>query len=444
MSKLQTSCEINFGVQSCTGTGSAFTCQSQGQSAQSINDLRSFPPNRTILSSPLGIIPTPEQNRGLAASSNWIPPTEWSWRDKGGNKISNVKNQGQCGCCWAYAATSSLSDRFGLAFNMEFPELSTAWAVMCIGTSNVNDGGMFTNPICAADQCRLGGSIVAAACGFANMGAKLEKCYPNVNITVNKESDPVPACPSSTTCCSPIEDNQAFKIDRSSIRAVLALKSDVVDVDLTKHLIKSEIYHNGPVSASFKVYEIEFQLDYYKGQLEVAGTWEEVPVYIPKIGTGSPGGHAVVITGWGVKDGQEYWEVRNSWGLRGPSARQNTDLPSKAGYFKYGIVNDDPCHLWIPQMISSEIAYMNGGVVTFTPAGQLPNHYQKRKATGKPKPPGHVDYPDDNNSNKKGGGSFFSFTNKDGSLNWPFLLTLFIVASLVVIVTIMLINWRRK
>lgn len=436
MSKLDNSCNGSFAFRSCTSSQAAqFTCRPSGQSAQSISKVRSFPPNRAVLTAPLEIIPTSDQDRGLAAPSNWTPPVEWSWRDKGGNKISNVQNQGQCGCCWAYATTSSLADRYGLAFNMEYPDLSTAWTVMCIGT----DSNVIGNPPPAACQCLFGGSVMQAACGFAKKGAKLETCYPDTNIYVDGERDPVPNCPHSPSCCPDDENSQVFKIDGSSIRAVVALDNDDnVDIDKTKFLIKSEIYHNGPISASFHVYETEFQTEYYRGQLELADTWEDVPVYIPAVGTGTPGGHAVVITGWGIKDGQEYWEVRNSWGLIGPSARQDTNLPSKAGYFKYGIVNEDPCHLWIPRISSTAIASMDGGAITFTPMGQLPTNFKKKPASGTPKPPGHVEY--GNGGNGGNGGSFFRFTNKDGSLNWPFLLTLFIGAALVIIVVIVLVN----
>ncbi|KAL0165293.1 hypothetical protein M9458_041046, partial [Cirrhinus mrigala] len=62
--------------------------------------------------------------------------------------------------------------------------------------------------------------------------------------------------------------------------------------------IMTEIYTNGPVEASFTVYE-DFPL--YK-----SGVYQHV--------TGSVlGGHAVKILGWGEENGTPYWLVANSW-----------------------------------------------------------------------------------------------------------------------------------
>lgn len=61
----------------------------------------------------------------------------------------------------------------------------------------------------------------------------------------------------------------------------------------------TELYTNGPATASFTVYE-DF-LTYKSG------------VY-KHTGGGFPmGGHAIKILGWGVENGTPYWLCANSW-----------------------------------------------------------------------------------------------------------------------------------
>ncbi len=67
---------------------------------------------------------------------------------------------------------------------------------------------------------------------------------------------------------------------------------------------------NGPIQAVFTVYE-----DFYS----YAGG-----VYTCPSGETSVGGHAIIIVGWGVEEGINYWLCRNSW----------SDGWGQDGYFK--------------------------------------------------------------------------------------------------------------
>jgi len=62
--------------------------------------------------------------------------------------------------------------------------------------------------------------------------------------------------------------------------------------------IQTEILTNGPVEATFQVYE-----DFYS---------YNTGVYQHRTG-GYVGGHAIKILGWGVMNNQDYWLVANSW-----------------------------------------------------------------------------------------------------------------------------------
>ena len=78
-------------------------------------------------------------------------------------------------------------------------------------------------------------------------------------------------------------------------------------------IIKSEIKSGGPVTANMIVFKD--LLDYESGVYEADQESEIV------------GAHAVLIEGWGVTNGTEYWIVKNSWG---------SDW-GDAGYFKIKI-----------------------------------------------------------------------------------------------------------
>ena len=70
------------------------------------------------------------------------------------------------------------------------------------------------------------------------------------------------------------------------------------DAEKSQNEIQREIYKNGPVIAGMAVFT---DLQDYKGGIYKQEKGEMI------------GLHAIVITGWGMKDGVKYWVVRNSW-----------------------------------------------------------------------------------------------------------------------------------
>ena len=56
-------------------------------------------------------------------------PAEVDWRKEG--VITDVKNQGQCGSCWAFATTAMIESYAGIAMNGSTPILSSQQVTSC-------------------------------------------------------------------------------------------------------------------------------------------------------------------------------------------------------------------------------------------------------------------------------------------------------------------------
>ena len=72
-------------------------------------------------------------------------PTNWDWRDK--NVVTPVKNQGQCGSCWAFSTTGTLEGSFAIT-NKTLTSFSEQYLVDCSKNGNYGcNGGEMTNAL---------------------------------------------------------------------------------------------------------------------------------------------------------------------------------------------------------------------------------------------------------------------------------------------------------
>ena len=99
---------------------------------------------------------------------NGTAPSSWDWRQKGA--VTKVKNQGQCGSCWAFSAVATMEGRYnqdtGLS-GSKLVEFSEQEVVDCT--------------LKGADTCNLGGEMHDGIEEIAkNHGGKIqtEKSYP--------------------------------------------------------------------------------------------------------------------------------------------------------------------------------------------------------------------------------------------------------------------------
>jgi cathepsin B len=226
--------------------------------------------------------------------------------------IGDIRDQSNCGCCWAFAGAEAASDR------------------MCIATN-----GTMMVPLSAQDVCFNGGGLLSRGCSggqistpwsflkkaefFGGKGAVSGGQYqgsgpfgkglcsdfsmPHCHHHGPQGDDPFPAegapgCPSQSTPAGPkkcdsdaVAPHNDFAADKYHYEGKTITASGEQE-------IQKAIMAGGPMEVAFTVYS---DFENY-----ASGIYHHV--------TGAmAGGHAVKMVGWGVEGGVKYWKVANSW-----------------------------------------------------------------------------------------------------------------------------------
>ena len=211
---------------------------------------------KAMMGTKLEVVEETAVDLGITADDSFDARTKW------GSKVHAIRNQGQCGSCWAFGATEALSDRFAIETSYDVI-LSPQHLVSC---DNGNYG------------CN-GGYLNKAWAFMVSTGVMTDECFPYTSGTTGQDG------PCKKTCA----DGSTPKFYHAKSYSTTATRS------VTQQHLQTE----GPVEAAFTVYE-DF-MNYKSG------------VY--KHTTGRMlGGHAIKAIGWGVENGTKYWIMANSWG----------------------------------------------------------------------------------------------------------------------------------
>lgn len=192
----------------------------------------------------------------LAKSINDLAPPEWDWRKKGA--VTEVKDQGMCGSCWAFSVTGNVEGQWFLNRGTLL-SLSEQELLDCDKMDKACMGGLPSNAYTAIKN--LGGLETEDDYGYqghvqaCNFSTQMAKVYINDSVELSR--------------------------DENKIAAWLAQK--------------------GPISVAINAFGMQF---YRHG---IAHPFRPLcsPWFID---------HAVLLVGYGNRSNIPYWAIKNSWG----------------------------------------------------------------------------------------------------------------------------------
>jgi cathepsin B len=243
----------------------------------------------------LGALETPENSEFLLKKPESLQalPDEFDLRIQYPQceSLREIRDQSNCGSCWAFGAASAMSDRICIASGGKLQtRVSTENILACCNYCGYGCNGGY--PMYAWNFWQYYGVPTGGLYQDTNT-CQPYSFAPCDHHVVGKygpcggDGYSTPKCKNTCQASYPtsLNDDKTFA-------------SDSYQVFYTEDSLKTEIYQKGSIECAFSVYE-DF-LNYKSG------------VYQHVTGK-SLGGHAIKVIGWGVENGVKYWLVVNSW-----------------------------------------------------------------------------------------------------------------------------------
>jgi len=216
--------------------------------------------------------------------------------------IGDIRDQSNCGCCWAFGAAEAASDRLCIATKGKVVLPLSANEVCFCASENGCGGGDIVSPWnFIAKGVVTGGQYNGT--GPLGSGHCSDWSFPHCHHHGPQRDDPYPAegqpgCPSQTSPTCPKKCDSAATGEHKEFAAdQWGFEGEVLQVSGADNIAQA-IMEGGPVETAFTVYD---DFANYSGG-----------IYTHKTGS-MLGGHAVRIVGFGIDAGVKYWKVANSW-----------------------------------------------------------------------------------------------------------------------------------
>eukprot|EP00824_Muranothrix_gubernata_P020998 TRINITY_DN4297_c3_g1_i1.p1 TRINITY_DN4297_c3_g1~~TRINITY_DN4297_c3_g1_i1.p1 ORF type:complete len:329 (+),score=90.29 TRINITY_DN4297_c3_g1_i1:109-1095(+) len=195
----------------------------------------------------------PQGLTALTAPPALKTPDSWDWRDKGA--VTDVKDQGQCGSCWAFSTTGNLEGLNYVKNNKLIP-LSEQQLVDCDHLDSGCSGGLPSNAYQYVEE----------------NGIESEEDYPYTARDENCKADP----------------------SKSVLRLTGWKQLPTDEGDLS-----TWVAGNWPASIGINATPLQF----YTGGIADPSSCNPQQL-----------NHGVLIVGYGTEAGKDFWIVKNSWG----------------------------------------------------------------------------------------------------------------------------------
>jgi len=206
---------------------------------------------------PVSIHPEPADVSTLATTVDWV----------GAGAVTGVKDQGQCGSCWAFSTTGAVEG----AYKLKYGSLTSQSEQHLVDCDNRSNGGK---------DMGCNGGLMDNAFDWMkkNKGICTQAKYPYTSGTTKKAG----------TC------NDSCGKDAKTGPA------SYTDVQKNSDSALMSALNKQPVSVAIEADKSSFQL--YK-----SGVYSD-----PACGTSLD--HGVLAVGYGTESGKDFWNVKNSWG----------------------------------------------------------------------------------------------------------------------------------
>jgi len=205
--------------------------------------------------------PPPQEGKGVEQRfRGFAPPDSLEWGDK--KAVASVKDQGQCGSCWAFATAGALE---------------SWWFIKNGLTGTIADLSAQQMVDCSKDTC------------YGCQGGWPYKALEYVTAKGLCSWTGYPYTARDGTCkdtsCTPV-------IPAGALKSYTNVSGEPGILDALQV---------GPVSVLVEADTSAFQF-YHTGVLDSPSCGHQID-------------HAIVATGYGTLSGKKYWNVKNSWGV---------------------------------------------------------------------------------------------------------------------------------